>query len=323
MGKRINSFIIKKIGLDHGYMKKPSITDYVLLVGIGLIWGSQFVLNELAIQSLPPLSVGAGRIFFGFITLNIILWLIPKKDLPGSGIQVTKQPWGLYFWIALTEAILPLFLIPWGQQYVESSIAAILMATIPIFTMFLANLFVKEDRWTFVTALSVGLGFIGVVILVGPDIQGNGQHHILGELAILAASFSFAVSMILIKKLPPLPPVLAMRNTFLIAVAPMVLLSLLMNKPWEWDGSPFSLFAILLLGIFCGGIVYLMLMVLIQRVGPTFTSLNNYLVTLFGVFIGIIFLGDQLQTHDVLALVFILAALGVSQLSGANSKKLR
>jgi drug/metabolite transporter (DMT)-like permease len=302
--------------IGSAWMKKPSLTDYVLLVGIGLIWGSQFVLNELAIESIPPLSVGAGRIFFGFITLSLILGFLPKADVQKSSAYFLKQPWGMYFLIALAEAIIPLFLIPWGQQYVDSSIAAILMATIPIFTMFLANLFVKEDRWNFTTALSVGLGFIGVIILVGPDIKGNGQHHLLGELAILGAAFSFAVSMILIRKLPPVPPVLAMRNTFLMAAVPMVLLSLILNKPWEWNLTLSGLVAVVLLGIFCGGIVYLMLMLLIRRAGPTFTSLNNYLVTLFGVFIGIIFLGDRLQAHDLSALVLILLALGLSQLRG-------
>lgn len=301
-------------------MKKPSLTDYLLLMGIGLIWGSQFVLNELAIESIPPLSVGAGRIFFGFITLSLILGFLPKREVQLSTTPIPKQPWGMYGLIALAEAVLPLFLIPWGQQYVDSSIAAILMATIPIFTMFLANLFVKEDRWNFITALSVGLGFIGVIILVGPDIQGNGHHDLLGELAILGASFSFAVSMILIRKLPPLPPVLAMRNTFLLAAVPMVLLSLLFNKPWELEVTPSGLIAILLLGIFCGGIVYLMLMVLIRRTGPTFTSLNNYLVTLFGVFIGIIFLGDHLGVHDLLALALILLALALSQFRGEKEK---
>ena len=102
-------------------MNKPVALDYVLLVGIGLIWGSQFVFNELAIRAFPPLTVAAGRILIGFFTLSIIVLLLPKGPLtvPKSG---TRQPsWSLYCAIALAEAILPCFLIPWGQQRVDSS----------------------------------------------------------------------------------------------------------------------------------------------------------------------------------------------------------
>ena len=105
-----------------------------------------------------------------------------------------------------------------------------------------------------------------------------------------------------------------MRNVFFLATIPMVSLSIILDRPWELEIHWESFFAVLLLGIFCGGWVYWMLAVLIRRSGPTFASLNNYLVTLFGVFLGILLMGDQLKIHDGIACVLILLALGVSQL---------
>ena len=292
-------------------MSKSPLTNYVLLGGIGVIWGSQFVLNEMVMESFPPLTVAAGRLGIGLVTLSLLLGIVSKKN-PASERR-EPQPWGRYGAIALFEGILPCVLIPWGQQRVDSSIAAILMATIPFFTLLLATTVVRDESWSFTSALAVFIGFGGVVILLGPHVQANWFDNIIGELAILVGSFSFAISLILIRGLPPLSPVLTMRNVLLIAAIPMVALACIVNRPWELEVTWTSLMAILTLGTFCGGIVYVMLTVLISRAGTTFTSLYNYLVVLVGVFIGIIVLGEKLTGYDIMALLLILFAIALSQ----------
>lgn len=294
-------------------MNRPVGLDYALLAGIGLIWGSQFVFNKLAIHSIPPLSVAAGRIFIGFVTLSIIVLLMPKASQM-TPKNTSRQPWGLYCSIAVAEAILPCFLIPWGQQYVNSSIAAILLATVPIFTLMLAPFFVKEESWGLIPGMSVIIGFIGVVVLVAPNIKGNGLADVAGELAIVGGALSFASSLIMMKRLSDVPPVLAMRNIFMIASIPLVILALIFNIPWTLKFDAKSMLALLALGVFCGGIAYVMFIYMVNRTGPTFTALVGYLVTLVGVFIGIVFLGDPLQIHDVVALFFIIGALAIGKI---------
>ena len=289
-------------------MNKPVALDYALLAGIGLIWGSQFVFNELAIRSFPPLSVAAGRILIGFITLAAIVLLLPKSPLVSSE-KLGRQPWGLYCGIALAEAILPCFLIPWGQQHVDSSIAAILLATVPIFTLVLAPLFVKEEKWSLIAVGSVAVGFIGVLVLVVPSIEGSWVADIVGELAILGGALSFSLSLIMMKHLSGVPPVLAMRNVFMLGAVPLVILALVLDAPWSADFDAESTLALLALGIFCGGIAYVMFITMVNRTGPTFTALTGYLITLVGVLIGIVFLGDRLELHDIIALVLIIGAL--------------
>ena len=289
----------------------PVQLNYLLLVGIGIIWGSQFVLNEMIMESFPPLTVAAGRLGIGFITLSLLLGII-SRNRPRSNSR-NQQPWRLYGAIAIFEGILPCFLIPWGQQRVDSSMAAILMATIPFFTLVLATTIVRDEPWSLTSALAVVIGFGGVVILLGPKVQSNWFDNIIGELAILVGSLSFAISLILIRRLPPLPPVLTMRNVLFIAAIPMVALACIVNRPWELEVSWTSMLAILALGVFCGGIVYVMLTVLISRAGTTFTSLYNYLVVLVGVFIGMVVLGETMTASDIVALLVILFALALSQ----------
>ena len=293
-------------------MNKPVALDYLLLVGISLIWGSQFVLNELAIRSFTPLAVATGRVLIGFITLTVIAALMygrTRRFSGGSG----RQPWMLYCAIAFAEAILPCFLIPWGQQHVDSSIAAILLATVPIFTLILAPLFVNEEHLSFVAALSVVVGFIGILVLIVPGIKGSWLSDIIGELAILGGALSFSLSLIMMKHLSGVPPVLAMRNVFMIASAVLFVLVLTISSPPHSAPNWSSIAALLGLGIFCGGIAYVLFIYMVDRTGPTFTALTGYLITLVGVFIGIAFLGERLQTNDVLALVLIIAALFIGK----------
>ncbi|WP_170351253.1 MULTISPECIES: DMT family transporter [Ruegeria] len=289
-------------------MNRPVALDYLLLVGISLIWGSQFVLNELAIQSFSPLVVATGRVLIGFVTLTIIAAVMYGRSA-GSSIKVGRQPWSLYCAIAVAEAILPCFLIPWGQQHVDSSIAAILLATVPIFTLILAPFFVKDEHWSLIAALSVAVGFVGILVLIVPSIKGSWLADIIGELAILGGALSFSASLIMMKHLSNVPPVLAMRNVFMIASAVLVVLTLILSSAWKPDPSWQSVTALAGLGVFCGGIAYVLFIYMVGRTGPTFTALSGYLITLVGVFIGIAFLGERLQANDILALILIVAAL--------------
>ena len=289
-------------------MNRPVALDYLLLVGISLIWGSQFVLNEMAIRSFSPLVVATGRVLIGFLTLTIIAAVMYGLSA-GSSTKVGRQPWSLYCFIAIAEAILPCFLIPWGQQHVDSSIAAILLATVPIFTLILAPFFVKDEHWSLVAALSVLVGFIGILVLIAPSIKGSWLANIIGELAILGGALSFSASLIMMKHLSNVPPVLAMRNVFMIASAALVVLTLILSSAWKPDPTWQSITALLGLGVFCGGIAYVLFIYMVGRTGPTFTALSGYLITLVGVFIGIAFLGERLQANDILALGLIIAAL--------------
>lgn len=294
-------------------MATPRPIDYALLTGIGLSWGSQFVFNRLAIDSMPPLMVATGRVVIGCGALTVFLWIFPKYCRTASG-QAAKQPWAMYAIIGITEAILPCFLVPWGQQHVNASVAAILMATIPIFTLLLAPIFAKGESFSFVTALGVILGFCGVLVLFVPHPETRVSGNRVGELAILAAALSFATSLILMKRLPSVPPILAIRNIFLTAALPLVIATVFWHQPWRLSITTKSVFALVALGIICGAVAYVMYISLLIRTGPTFTSLCNYLVTLVGVLIGVIFLGNAVRIHDIGAMALILSTLSIHQL---------
>lgn len=292
----------------------PPIMNYLLLAGIALIWGSQFVFTELALFSIPPLTVAASRILVGALTLSLLAYCFTQKTPACEKVGV-RSLFSTYFVISVFEAVLPFFLVAYGQQHVDSGLAAILMGTIPLFTLVFAATLIPGTKWQLPAILSVIVGFIGIITLVGPDINQGWNANLIGQFSILGAAMSFSLSLILLKKLPAtIPPLISVRNIMLMASIPMVSLSLILDQPWNLPFTHSILLSLFVLGAFGAGIVYLMYMVLILRAGPTFASLSNYLVPPVGVAIGFIFMNEDLQIHQVIALIIILIALIVNQL---------
>ncbi|GIP28306.1 membrane protein [Paenibacillus sp. J23TS9] len=289
--------------------------SYLLLIGISLIWGSQFFLVDLVIGSVPPVTLAAAKALIGAGTLALLDIMLGKKQ----PLSAKKAPWRIYIWIGLLEAVIPFILIGWGQQTISSSMASILMGTIPIFTILFVKLFVPGETISSAKWFSVIMGMAGIGILFVPD-MGTSLHSgsFAGYLALLGASVSFSGSLILIKRLPPMSSILAMRNVLFAASVMLVPLAFLLEDPAHVVLTPKQILAVVILGSFHAGIVYMFYNLLIQRAGATFTSLNNYLVPPIGIILGVSILGDHFTWNAAIALVVILLSLAAG---GLEKKK--
>ena len=191
----------------------------------------------------------------------------------------------------------------------------------PFFTFIFAVAFFKTDKLKITSVLGVIIGFVGLAILIYPEFKGNWFKDIGGELAILLASMSFAISINLISKLPNIHPAIAMRNSLglasiLLLIAAAIFTDItegpienLLIPNFEWA----SVASVLALGVFCSGLVYLFFVNLIRRAGPTFASLSNYLMPLVGAAIGLSLMDETFHANDYAALGVILVALVIFQ----------
>lgn len=150
---------------------------YSLLIGIALIWGSQFVFNTAALQQLPPLMVAVCRSIIGALTLSIVLSVISHTKFQASNLTLTLKHYGIFFLIGIFEAALPFYLVAWGQQHVDSSTAAILMSTIPIFTVLLVVIFVSNESINRYKIGSIILGFTGILVMLEPQAVQHSLVH--------------------------------------------------------------------------------------------------------------------------------------------------
>jgi len=296
--------------------------NYILLLAIGLIWGSQFFFVKVVVDDVQPLALAAYKAIFGAATLGIIS-LFMKVGSSKPRVRTSKKLWLPYILIALLEAVIPFFLIGWGQQRISSSLTSILMGTIPIFTILLAAIFVPKEKINVLKWISVVCGFIGMLILIAPDISSTSvSSNVYGILAILGASLSFAGSLILLNRLSSISPLIAMRNVLLIAAVVLVPLAFIFEGSMKIVLSYPQWGALIILGVFHAGIVYMLYNLLINRAGAIFASLNNYLVPLVGVILGVVILQEHLKMMDYISLIIIIASLAIGGMDIRKGKSL-
>lgn len=317
--------------MQHSKTASFTLINYLLLLGAGIIWGSQYFLNKIALESFSTSMIAAGRIGIGALTLMVILLIGAEKSKP---LQPKRSFWQClpdFILIGLLEATIPCLLVAWAQHQLPSSVTAILIGTVPLFATIMEALFVKGHTVSASKIAGIILGFFGVVILVGKglfdsSLVGKGLFDssllaltasslpLLPVLAVLGAALCFSITMLLIKLRlgPNLGPIHAAQGILLGAALTALPLMIIVTKPWtmtSFHPLPSACVALALLGIFCGGLVYILYVRLINRAGPSFASTCNYLVPPIGAFIGIVFSGEKMTSNVLMALGLILVAL--------------
>jgi drug/metabolite transporter (DMT)-like permease len=288
---------------------KNSTLNLSLLLAVSTIWGAQFVFNKFALFSFTPIEIAFYRSIIGALTLSFV-WLCVTKKYKENSFVIEKKIklHALLFGIAFFEATLPFLLIPWGQQRIDSSIAAILIGTIPIFVVLINLLLVKKSNWK--ELLSITVGFSGIMILLLPGTSNiNFLAHIWGELAVLAGACSFAISLFLIRKLPPISEIVSSQRILSWAAVQIMPFLLLQSPHAPLPQTMTALGALVILGVFCAGIVYVFYVMLVKRAGIVFTSFSNYLVPLIGFLLGLFLFKEPVQFNFIVALFLILSAL--------------
>ena len=288
---------------------------YILLIFIALIWGSQYIFNELALQELTPFGLMVLRIFFGFITLTLLILVIPSER--AKRLNLTKKLFILFVAIGAVEAAIPFYLIAYGQLHVASSVTAIIMGFIPMMTILLELLIRKRERITRTEIIGLSVAFAGLIVLINPSSE-NLQSTLLGFLSISMAALCFALALVLMSKIPKeISSLQATRFILMIYSLPLMLIWLFLNSSTialsmdTWS-------SVIILGIFSSGIVYLLYLKLIRVAGAAFTALSNYLVPVVGTFLGVYFFNEPLTLNIILSLILIIAALFILKRSELN-----
>lgn len=289
---------------------RGELADWLSLIALTVMWGSAFLFTKIAVAALPMATIVMARLAIA------ALILVPLALMLLGRVPRGRRLWLYFLLIALLGNLLPFSLITWGQRDIDSGLAGILMAVMPLATLALAHLFVPGER---LNAYRVGgflFGFAGVVVLVGPEalltIGGEGG-ALVPMLAVLGGALCYGVSSILARLRPS--------SDALSSAAAVTMLAALMSLPLGVDAggmrlsalSPPVIGAVLFLGVLSTGLAMIVYFRLIQSAGPSFTSQLNYLIPLWAVFIGIVFLGEQPTLVHLLGLGFILGGILLSR----------
>ena len=293
------------------------LKDWFVFITLGLIWGSSFMWIKIAVQEVSPFMLVALRLLFGIIFLGGYVWL-KKPSLPHN-----RNTWFVLITLGVINTALPFLLVSWGEIYVDSAVAAILHSTVPLFTMLIAHLTLKDDRMTFARVMGLFIGFLGVVVLMWRDLQAGVHANLLGEAAIVLASLSYAGSSVLVRaNLRGVEPLI--QAFFPIIVADVVMWSIipLFNVPIVLPKLSLTWVAILWLGTVSSAFAYILYYYLLHSIGPTRTTMMTYIFPLVGVALGAIFLDEMLNWNLILGGSLVVGGIGIVNIKVRGNGKI-
>jgi drug/metabolite transporter (DMT)-like permease len=275
---------------------------------LGLIWGASFLFIKVCIGTIPLFTFITGRMTMGAVILYLLLRL-RGDDMPPLG-----RTWGHFMLVGLLNALVPYALIAWGEGRISSGLAAILNGTQPIFTVLLAHYVTSDERLSLSKIVGIAMGFVGVVIVMSPDLARGVTFNWLGQLAVLGASLSYASAMIYVRKnlrgVQPMKTAIGMLTSGGLLTLPLILLT---ENPLAIRPSIAAVGSWVALGVMGTAVAYLFYYWLIDNAGATFSSLVTFTLPPMGVFWGAVILGEQAGWAALVGLtVIVLSILAVN-----------
>jgi drug/metabolite transporter (DMT)-like permease len=280
--------------------------DAIALATLSAIWGSSYLFIAIGTQSLPPITLVAIRLLIGAVALQIVLRVgsIPIPSAPRTLAALA--------FMGLVNNVIPFTLITWsetpGPQQINSGLAAVLTAAVPIFTVIIAHFVLQDERFTAPKVIGVLVGFAGVIVLMSPRLAGiDRDHSPLGALAVVGAAMSYATAATFSRRaLSHVPPIVISATQMTWGSVLMIPLALLVERP-SLAGVPVQAwFAVIWLGLLGSGLAYVLFFGLIQRVGATRTTIVTYLMPIMAVTLGAIFNAEPVQWTLVAGMILIL-----------------
>lgn len=269
---------------------------------------------KVGVRTIPPITLVAGRLTIATLVLCIFMKLT-KASFPRS-----FYVWKYFFILGLLANIIPFSLITWSEIYIDSSLASIFMSLIPLSTAAMAQFLTLDERLNTKKGLGLLLGFIGVLILFLPSLLTQGiSLNILPQFACLLSAFFYAFSRIQTRKLHFVPALVTSTGVLICASPLSIVLSCIIDRPWTLQPSFESLISVLCLSLLCTSFAYLIMYRLIAEVGATFMTTMNYLVPLFGILWGYIFLGEIPKFTSIFATIVIFIGLSVMNHSSSRT----
>ncbi len=285
--------------------RSATALDWLVFAALGVAWGSSYLFIKIGVETLQPLDLVAGRLAIGTAVLAVFL-LAQRQALPRSA-----SVYGHLVMQALLGIVIPFTLITWGEQSIDSGLAAILNGTVPLFAVVMAALVLADEPFTANKGIGLLVGFLGVVAVTSPSFASGLGGSLPGEAALMIATVSYAAAGVYARRF--LSGIAPLVNAFFevgFAFAISLALALAFEPlPTGLDGS--SLLAVGWLGLVGSGLAFLAFFHLLGRMGAAGTTQVAYLLPVVGVVLGAAVRGEPVTPVVIggMALVLVGVAL--------------
>jgi drug/metabolite transporter (DMT)-like permease len=281
-----------------------SARAWITFAAVSVIWGIPYLFIKIAVDDgASPLIVAWGRVAIGAAILVPIAWHRGYlRELRGRWLPLVA--------FAAAECAIPWWLIPLGEQRIASSLAAILIAAMPLMIALLALRFDHSERVGGSRLVGLFVGLAGVVVLLGIDVAGRAS-ELLGAAFVLGATLCYATGPLIVKRhftdVNPIGPVAAALGISSLMLAPAAIAAA--------PGSSLTADAIgsiAVLGVICSALGLFLFFHLIAEVGASRASVITYINPAVAVALGVALLGENVGAGAVAGLLLILAGSWLS-----------
>ena len=289
---------------------RPTRTDWLLLLVLGIMWGTSYAFIKLGVETLPTFTLIASRLAIGLALLVTVVVVARQAPPPPGRVYVHLAV------MAAINIVIPFTLITWAEQSVDSSIAAVLNGAVPLIVIVLAALTFHDEPITLNRLAGVVVGYVGVIVLVAPGLMAAaGGSEMSGEIALIGSTISYAVGAVYARRnikglRPMIPAVFQVGFAFLM----VSVLALATEQPFAVQWNVEALIAVIWLGLLGSGLAYLLMFRLLSRIGATATSQLAYLLPVVGIITGAVMLGESVSLAILIGTGLILA--GVTLVNG-------
>jgi len=292
--------------------------NWILLLLLSAIWGGAFTLNKYALQAYNPEILVTGRLLVAAIVLVIFVLIFFKK------VEIKASDWKYYLFMSVIGIVAPFLLISYGQMGIDSSLAGILMSTMPISTLILSHFFLDDEKMTKMKLIGFIIAFIGIVILIMPGkatLEISLIDGLYSEFMVISGAILYSFAAVYGKRYKITNPLNASTGVTLYSAVIMTIYLAFNTSLIPYDfGSTSHITAVLILGIFCTAIATIIYFQILQSSGATFISMMNYLIPVWAILFGVLFFDEIALWNYFLGLLVVIFGIQLSQ-NSRNTQK--
>ena len=294
-------------------MRQPILIDYILLTVLAVIWASAFFNIKIATYSFGPITIAFLRVFFGALPVLLLCYFKKIK------VEAFSKDWHWFAMIGFINLVAPFFLIAYGVKSVQSNLAAILMSSTVLSSTVLGHFYTKNERFDLLRTIGVLIGFSGIIYLFSDNLLIT-ENNFISALLILLGATCYVVGGLLTLKISKKKNENVTGSILIWATIILIPLVSLIEQPWNSTPRLDSTISVIYLGLVSTGVAWLLRFKILTTNGLIFQSQVSYLIPIFGVILGYIFL-DEIITIKVLVSLFAVI-IGIYFVKKAGIKKI-
>lgn len=291
---------------------RPTLTPAVwgMLILLGVIWGGSFFFARIAVAEIDPIVLVLERVAIAAIALQLYLLAA------GPSFATALPHAGRFFALALLNNVIPFSLIFAGQTQMGAGLASVLNATTPMWTLIVASLLTADEKLSWNKVAGIIFGIAGTAVMIGPGLLAGLGGPVWAKFALIGASLSYAFALVFARRqfsrVPSEIVATGQLTASTIIMIPVVLLaygpsSLLAGSAQVWT-------AVMALALLSTAFAYILYFRIIAAAGATNASLVTLIVPVSAMLLGVLFLGERLETFEVVGMVLI--GLGLVTIDG-------